>query len=216
MLKLYGLPLSTPVNRVRFTAHLLDLPYEFAVVNLPGGEHLEPAYLGINEMGKIPAIDDDGFLLSESNAICRYLCRKHSSELLPQDLQQQAIVDRWLDFVGIHVHDAFVRIMFNKLLAPLINVPVDETAIRVGYSMLKRFLPVVDAQLAANPFVAGNACSLADIVLLSTVDPAEILDVDLSPFAHVLKWRAALQREHFYTSCHSEFGQALAAFQGQA
>lgn len=213
MLKLYGLPLSTPVNRVRFTAHLIGIPFEFIIVNLPGGEHLQPDYLAINEMGKIPAIDDDGFRLSESTAICRYLCRKHASDLLPQDLQKQAIVDRWLDFVGIHVHDAFVRIMFNKLLAPLINVPVDEMAIRVGYSMLKRFLPVIDSQLAANQFLTGDALTLADIALLATVDPAEILDIDLSPHSHLLKWRAALQQEGFYTACHANFAEALAAFQ---
>ena len=213
MLKLYGLTLSTPVNRVRFLANLLEIPYEFVPVNLTKGEHLEAEFLSINEMGKIPAIDDDGFRLSESNAICRYLCRKHGSELLPSDLKEQAVVDRWLDFVGIHVHDAFVRIMFNKLLAPLINVPVDETAIRVGYSFLKRFLPVVETQLAAHPNLCGERFTIADICLLATLDPAEILDIDLSPYSQLLEWRSKLQEEHFYTSCHTSFAEALAGFQ---
>jgi glutathione S-transferase len=164
-------------------------------------------------MGKIPAIDDDGFRLSESNAICRYLCRKHGSDLLPGDLQEQAVFDRWLDFIGCHVHEAFVKIMFNKLLAPLIDVRVDKIAIRTGYALLERFLPVLENQFSANRYLTGASFNLADVVLLATLDPAEILDIDLSPYTHLLAWRSALQQESFYTACHANFAEALAAFQ---
>jgi hypothetical protein len=42
ILKLYGLRLSTAMNQLRFTAHFLDQPYEFVIVNLPHGKHLQP------------------------------------------------------------------------------------------------------------------------------------------------------------------------------
>ena len=79
MLKIYGADLSGPANKVRFVANYLGLKYDYVVVKLREGEHQKPEFLKINPIGKIPAIEDDGFTLFESNAICRYLADKNNS-----------------------------------------------------------------------------------------------------------------------------------------
>ena len=85
MLKIYGANLSGPANKVRFTANYLGLDYEYVQVKIREGEHRHPEFLAINPVGKIPAMDDDGFVLFESSAIVRYLAEKHDSDLYPKD-----------------------------------------------------------------------------------------------------------------------------------
>jgi len=77
MLKIYGADLSAPANKVRFVANYLGLEYDYVQIKIREGEHRAEQFLKLNPVGKIPVIDDDGFTLYESNAICKYLCDKY-------------------------------------------------------------------------------------------------------------------------------------------
>src|SRR5438105_644447 len=103
MLQLYGTALSYPTNKIRYLANYLKIPFEFHTVNLLEGEQQKPKFLAINAFGKVPAIDDNGFKLAESNAIMRYLAAKHASALYSNDLKQRAIIEQWLDFISLHI-----------------------------------------------------------------------------------------------------------------
>ena len=76
MLIIYGADLSTPANKVRFVANALGLEYEYHRISLRDKEGQTEEYKRVHPAGKIPAIDDDGFVLFESNAIIRYLADK--------------------------------------------------------------------------------------------------------------------------------------------
>ena len=71
MLKIYGAEMSPNVNKVRFAANAIGLPFEFKPVNLMAGEQKSPEFLKVNPLGRVPAIDDNGFKLAESNAIMK-------------------------------------------------------------------------------------------------------------------------------------------------
>lgn len=215
MLKIYGGDLSAPSNKVRFVANALDLKYEYVRVSLRDGEHRTPEYLKLHPAGKIPVIDDDGFVLFESGAIIKYLAAKENSWLYPVDLRQRALVEQWMDFAALHVGTAMGRVVFNRLFAPFAKVPVDERSLQDGLNFLKRFLPVVDGQLNKDFYLAGARLTLADLTLLSVLDPAEVAQVDLGAYPHILKWRRELQGKDFYTKCHKEYGEALKRFTAQ-
>ncbi len=209
MLKIYGSDLSSPANKVRFVANSLGLKYEYVKVNLREGEHMKPEYKKVHPANKIPAIDDDGFNLFESNAIIRYLADKNKSPLYPKDSKARAIVEQWLDFGSMHVGLALSKVVYNRLFAPMRGVPVDENSLKEGISFLERFLPVVDEQLSKQKYLAGDEMTLADINLLALLDPAEAANIDLSKYKNVAKWRSALRKQDFYTKCHKEYGEAL-------
>ena len=209
MLKIFGSDLSSPANKVRFTANALDLKYEYIKVNLREGEHRKPEFLKINPAGKIPAINDDGFMMFESNAIIKYLARKQKSPLYPSDLQERAIVEEWMDFTSMHVGMALSKIMFNRVFYKFTNTPIDERSLSDGIDFLKKFLPVVDEQLGKNPYLAGKSFTLADINLLASLDPAEAAQVDLSSYKNIVKWRNEFKKKEFYTKVHKEYGEAL-------
>ncbi len=120
MIKVYGLGLSFPVNRVRMCCNAIGVDHEFVVINPLAGETQTEEYLRMNPSGKIPAIDDDGFYLFESNAIMKYLCRKNNSDLYPAEIIDQAHVDKWLDFIGAHLNNGLAKVFFIKLLPGLL------------------------------------------------------------------------------------------------
>lgn len=211
MLKIYGFDFSSPANKVRMCANALGLDYEYIRVDMLAGEHKSEKYLAINPAGKVPAIDDDGFTLFESNAIMRYLCDKADSSYYPKDPRKRAIVDQWCDFVSIHVYMALGRVVFNRIVAPEIGVEVDERSIKDGLEFLGNFLPVIDGQLGKTKFLAGDELTIADFCLLATVDPAEMAELDLAPYAKLTAWREHLRAEDFYRKVHKFFGESMMA-----
>jgi len=211
MLTIYGSDLSAPAIKVRLTASFLGLDYKWQIVNLRAGEQKQEWFLKINPVGKVPAIDDDGFYLFESNAICKYLCDKHASALYPKDAQKRATVDQWVDYISFHVGANFMPVVFNRVFAPRMSKPVNEQAIVDGLEFLKQYLPVIEKQLTQHPHVAGKEVSLADIVLLALLEPAEVARVDLSEYPNLSAWRTGLKKQKFYTSCYQEYGAMLKA-----
>jgi glutathione S-transferase len=216
MLTIYGSDVSSPANKVRFAANALGLKYEYSRVNLRAGEQQRPEFLKVNPIGKVPAIDDNGFCLFESNAIIKYLADKNNSALYPKELKARALVDSWIDFTTLHVGINLMKVTYNRLFAPMRGQPVDENSIKDGEQFLSRFLPTVDQQLGLSKYLCGPTMTLADINLLATLDPAEASQVDLSKYKNITKWRNALKKEKFYTQCHSDYSDAVKALMASA
>jgi len=155
MLKIYGADLSPPSNKVRFVANELGLDYEYSSVNLVSGENQSEGHLKLHPGGKVPVIDDDGFVLFESNAIIRYLAAKCESPLYPGGTKQRAQVDQWADFVSHHIASALGRVLFNRVFAPFLGQEVDEGAITENLSFLDRFLRRLQPALRPRPGRGG-------------------------------------------------------------
>ncbi|MGJ8563177.1 MAG: glutathione S-transferase family protein [Alphaproteobacteria bacterium] len=208
-MKLYIHPISTPALTVEFAAHAMVIDFERNIIDLSKGEQRSPEYLAINPKGKVPALDDNGFLLSESAPIMRYLARKGKSELYPAELKARAFTEQWMDFAAHHVRSPLARIQFNRLIAPMIGQPADEASVQMGLHLLAENLPHIEAQLASNDYLAGETLTLADFTLLGALDPVEVLKVDLTPYSALSKWRNGLRKKEFYTKVHTHFGAEL-------
>lgn len=209
MLHVYGSPLSSPTNKVRYVANYLQLTYEFHHVQLAKGEHHGSAYLEINPYGKVPAIVDDGFKLAESNAIIRYLASKSSSVLYPNHLQQRAVIDQWMDFASFHVMMALSKIMYNTYFYKLTGVQQDERSLQDGRQLINQYLPIIENQLTRSAYIAGVELTLADISMLAALDTSELTNVDLSNYTHIAMWRKKLMSERFYTDVHLSYSETF-------
>jgi len=211
MLKIYGTPISSPTNKVAMCANALGLDYEYITINLLEGEHRSKEFLALHPAGKVPVMDDDGFVLFESDPMMKYLCMKHHSDLYPQEIKQQVIVDQWCAFVSIHIGMAMTRVFYNRIVAPTVNSEVDENSLKTGLRFLKRFLKVCDKQLTTNKYLAGDKFSIADICLLAVVDPCEMVEFDLAPYQKLIAWRENLCAQAFYQKVHKYYGEAMTA-----
>ncbi len=209
MLTIYGSDLSAPAIKVRLTASFLGLDYKWQAVNLGEGEQKKEWFLKINPVGKVPAIDDDGFYLFESNTICKYLSDKHASPLYPKDPKKRALVDQWIDYSSFHIGANLMPVVYNRVFAPRRGLPVNEKAITDGLGFLKQYFPILEQQLTLHKCVVWAEVSLADIILLSLLEPAEVAQVDLSAYPKLTAWRNGLKKQSFYTRCYKEYGEML-------
>lgn len=73
---LYYMSLSAPCRAVLLTAKMVGVELNLKTVNLMGGEQMKPEFLKINPQHTVPTLDDSGFVLTESRAICAYLANK--------------------------------------------------------------------------------------------------------------------------------------------
>ena len=212
MLNVYGHFFSMPSNKVRLCVSFLGLPHEYHHVDLQSGEQGQAEFLKINPVGRVPAIEDDGFTLSQSDAICKYLCALSGpSSFYPEDIHKQAIVNQWVDYASQHFQQAMGRLFFNRVVAPMMGEEADEKSMKFGQEVLERELPHLEAALSENDYILGEKITLADIGMIVALEPAEMAGLDLEPYPAVRKWRETVMAREFYKRVHSHFGAELNA-----
>jgi glutathione S-transferase len=129
-LRIRGRPNSINVRKVVWTARELELPFERIDAGGAFGGNRTPEYLRMNPNGKIPAIDDDGFVLWESNAIVRYPAATHGGGALwPHDPRQRADADRRFGLPQPHAERPNVqrwcrRLMTRPAVAGVLTLPI--------------------------------------------------------------------------------------------
>lgn len=206
MLHIYMAPLSSPSNKVRYCVSALGLAHKEHLVDLGSGEHMGEAYKAINPRSLVPAIQDGDFALNESDAINAYLCRKEKSELYPSEFEARARVDSGVCFGSLHIGQAMGRVFFNRVVYKFLGAQPDENSLQFGLRMIDKNLGHLNAMLENSDFVVGDSLTLADLSILSALDPADVAGVDISAFSNVTQWRARLMAMKFYQDVHSHFG----------
>ena len=84
-MKLYYHPLSGHAHRARLFLSLIGVPHELVEVDLMKGAHKAPDFLKLNKFGQVPVLDDNGVVISDSNAILVYLAKKYrKTDWLPE------------------------------------------------------------------------------------------------------------------------------------
>ena len=186
-IKLYNFPRSGHAHRVELMLSLLQLPTELILVDLAKGEHKQAPYLAINSFGQVPAIDDNGLVLADSNAILVYLAHKYGNgRWLPADPVGAARVQRWLSV-------AAGPIAFGPAAARLITVfgaklNADELIER-SHNLLK----VMDIELGKTPYLAGSEPTIADVAAYSYIAHAPEGNVSLDDYGNVRAWLARIE-----------------------
>ena len=101
VLKLVGVGTATCTQRVMLIAHELGVPFELVNIDFAKLDHKAPAYVAVQPFGQTPYLDDDGFKMYESRAICRYLALKYggvAKGLIPdpasKDLHKTALFEQ--------------------------------------------------------------------------------------------------------------------------
>jgi glutathione S-transferase len=160
-LRVLGRISSINVRKVLWTCSELDLAFE----------HVEsdPALLARNPNAKVPVIQDGGFVLWESNAICRYLARKQKrGTLLPADPEARALVDQWMDWQATDLNVSWSYAFLG--LARKSPAHSDPGLLAAGVESWNHHMRMLDEHFQkGGQFITGEFFTLADVVLgLST------------------------------------------------
>src|SRR5438270_8689994 len=125
-MKLYMHPASTTSRAVALFIADNNLPVQSQVIDLFTGEHVRDPYASINPNKMIPVLDDDGFVLSESSAILKYLADKFNSPAYPKDLQQRARVNEVMDWFNSNLYRDYGYGFIYPQVFPTHKRPSDE------------------------------------------------------------------------------------------
>lgn len=163
-MKIYGHPWSINTRKTLLTLAEKGGIAELVLVMIPKGEQNKPEHLALHPFGKVPVLNDDGFVLYETRAINRYLDAKLAGvPLLPSDARAQARVDQWIgiaeSYFAPHAHALIVELLFRRYLGGEQSAQAIEAA-RRG---IEPALDALEARLVENDYIAGAAFSLADI-----------------------------------------------------
>lgn len=200
-MKLYDAPWAPSPRRVRiFLAEKgIDVPRE--AIDLRTGEHLADAYLRINPRGAVPALEfDDGEVLCESAAICRYFEALHPQPSLfgatPIDIGR---IESWTRRIEGDGYAACVYVLRNTAPAfkdraipdaGLSVAQIPELAAR-GAQMWESFTEALDRRLGVSAWIAGPNYSFADITALVTIDFARAAKLAVPEgLVHLGRWYA--------------------------
>ncbi|KAI0092247.1 glutathione S-transferase-like protein [Irpex rosettiformis] len=167
--KLFGNARSRPTLRVAHILKEMQVPFEFVAIDVQGNEHKTAEYLKKQPFGQIPYIDDDGFVLFETRAICKYIATKWRGQgpaLFPDpsDLKATALFDQALSIEYSNFDNAAVNIAVEKVYKPkYLNKPTDEALVAEQVSKLEAKLEGYEAILSKQKYLAGEYVTLADL-----------------------------------------------------
>ncbi|MGE8190345.1 glutathione S-transferase family protein [Pseudomonas sp. NPDC086278] len=186
-IKLYNFPRSGHAHRVELMLSLLQLPTELVYVDLAKGAHKQADYLAINPFGQVPAIDDQGVVLADSNAILVYLAQKYGNgRWLPTDPVGAAKVQRWLSVTAGPIAYGVARARLVTVFGASYNA---EELIAQSHALLK----VIDQELATTPYLAGGEPTIADVSAYSYIAHAPEGNVSLEDYANIRAWLARIE-----------------------
>jgi len=194
-LKLHVFPLSPRAFKVLFAAHHLGVDYELNFVNLFKGEQNSPAFRGLNPNGRMPVLEDDDFVLWESNAIVNYLAsKKPDAGLLPEDVRGRLAIEKWQFWDSNHWDPACAVFVFERIVKAAIGRGApSQSEIERGEEMFARNAPALDAELQKHRYVAGDRLTVADLCIGSALAAAEAAQYPLEPYRAIQRWHADLK-----------------------
>lgn len=189
-MKLYMNAMSPNVRRVRLTAAVLGMELEEKKLDFTKGEHKNPEYLALNPNGAVPTLVDGDFVLTESRAIMQYLAsKKPESGMLPRDEKARADVVRWQFWDASHFSPQLGTLAFEKMVKAMMGMgEPDQRKIEDALSSFRRFGAVLNKRLEGKTYVVGDALTIADLTLASSLMYAKQTDAPLGEFPNVKAW----------------------------
>jgi glutathione S-transferase len=191
MLKILGRITSSNVQKVVWLCEEMGLPFQREDVGGAFGKNREAPYLALNPNAVVPTIDDDGFILWESNSIVRYLAAKHSmGKIYPTDLKTRASAERWMDWQLTVLGPAH-----GPVFQGLIRTPPekrDMNAINAGRDRYSAAVKIMDSYLAKSAYLAGDSFTIGDISPAPFVYRWFTLPIQREDYPNLKRWYGSI------------------------
>jgi glutathione S-transferase len=198
---LYELQPSPHARKVRLLAAELGIPLNKVAVDPRVGETRTVEFLAKNPNGRVPTLEEDGFVLWESPAILKYLAAKHPERgLAGTDAKTQALIDQWTCWFVGGLEAAMDALAWEMIVKPkFLNQPGNDPGILAdARARLARFLPVLDKQLEGRDYILGKL-SVLDFLIGPRLDTAPaILDFDIRGYNNILAWLDRLRAKPYW------------------
>ncbi|MBY0380388.1 MAG: glutathione S-transferase family protein [Xanthobacteraceae bacterium] len=199
LMKVWGRRNSINVQKVLWCCRELGLSPQHIFVGGEFGGTQEPDYVAMNPNRLVPTLEDDGFVLWESNVIVRYLAQKFKvGGLCPQDIRSRFDCERWMDWQATTLWPALRPVFIG-----IIRTPKEEFNSRTqkeDEAKCAAVLSLLDERLSNRPFVGGDDFSMADIPVGASVYRWYALDITHPHLPSLRRWYDALTERPAFQS----------------
>ncbi|XP_064612781.1 glutathione S-transferase theta-1-like [Liolophura sinensis] len=166
-LKLYFDFMSQPSRSVYMFLKASKIPFTPKPIALRKGEHFTEEFKKINPLSRVPVIDNNQFVLTESVAILKYLCVKYNvaDHWYPRDLQAQVRVDEYMSWHHLGLRIAAASLFREKLIIPMAKgKPINQEKVQRWKKLVNEALDGLETAFLKTPFVSGNEISVGDVL----------------------------------------------------
>nr|XP_023027125.1 glutathione S-transferase 1 [Leptinotarsa decemlineata]7RKA_A Chain A, glutathione S-transferase u1 [Leptinotarsa decemlineata]7RKA_B Chain B, glutathione S-transferase u1 [Leptinotarsa decemlineata] len=190
---LYSVSDGPPSLAVRQALEYLGLEHKLVNVDFGIGEHMTEEFAQKNPQKEIPVLDDNGFLLGESNAILQYLAERYGKDdtIYPKDPMARAVVNHRLCFNL----STYYRYISEYTLAPMFfdyqRTPLGLKKTHIALDNFNTYL-----KLLGKKYAAGETVTIADFQLVTATMCLEAINFDISPWPLVENWYDTYKLEH--------------------
>nr|QLI62203.1 glutathione S-transferase 7 [Streltzoviella insularis] len=193
VLKLYVVSDGPPSLSVRQALAQLEIPFQQIDVNYGAGEHMTEEYALMNPQKEIPVLDDDGFYLSESNAILQYICDKYKPEspLYPKDPKVRAIVNQRLCFNLSSYYANISAYTMAPIFFDYERTPLGLKKVNIALDVFNTYL-----ERLGTKYAAADHLTIADFPLINSTMTLEAIGFDFSKYAKIHKWYDDFKKNH--------------------
>ncbi len=180
MLKLHYHPLSTFARRVRIALLEKKIPHELVEVDMVARKHKSPEYLALNPYGRVPTLEEDGFVLYESTAILEYLeLTRPDPPLVPSDPRGRALVAMHVKLCDLQLARQTGTIIFPKRFLP--KERWDEKAMQQAKTEIERHLEILEGQLGKKEYMVGDRYGLVEVCYTPFVQFFPLMEITPPP-----------------------------------
>lgn len=217
-MQLYVNRAATTSRAVLAFCNAARIPVVIEDVDILRGEHHGAAFAALNPSRLVPVLVDDGFVLTESAAILRYLARKSESPLYPSDLRAQARIDELMSwFEANFLKDFGFHYVYPQFLPHHARSTDEETrgTIEWGRDKSRAWLSILDGHFLANRgrYLVGDALSIADYFGASIVSLGEIVGCTFEAYPNVLRWYANVTSDPSWVEVNGVFKGFVASLE---
>jgi len=185
MIRLHYHPVSTYSRRVRIALLEKQIPHELVLLDMAARKHRDPEYRALNPYGRVPAIQDDDFVLYESTAILNYLEAMYPQPpLVPGDPRGRALVDMHMKLCDLQMARQSGTIFFPKRFLP--KERWDEKEMAQSKSEIESHLGILERQLAGKQYLVADRYTLAEVCYTPFVQFLALMEV--TPPPGVARW----------------------------
>ncbi len=198
-MKLYDTPLAPNPRRVRWVMAEKGVEdIEIVTLDLMQGEHKQPAYLARAGLPRVPALElDDGTVVAESIAICRYLeSRYPEPNLFGRTPEETAVIEMWLRRAEFLV--ATPMMLWVRHTAPPLAVLEQQDPAFAEHQRAEAMqgLKLLDERLAGRAWIAADRLTIADVVAFIGLDFARLIRFRPPPeLAQLIRWAEAMRAQ---------------------
>ncbi len=194
-MRLYYDPSSTTCRPISMFAADTGIDLDFVNVILFQEEHLQPWFAALNPNRAVPVLVDDGFVLTESSAILRYIADAYRSPAYPTAPKDRARVNERLDwFMTLFMHDVSYALVYPHVIP---HMKMSDATMAEFTAVMQprgfRRLDILDSWLASSTYVCGEDITLADYLGVSAATLGELIAFDYSPWPNIQRWIATMK-----------------------